>query len=126
MNKPFFRPSLSPHPNRCISPRDRLCGMHILGVSKLSRDSAIALLDKESILAPTKEEKLKPLQKAYSFPRLAISRILEQFHLEPSNLSAIAVADLPPSKSKKNSYAHAAFQQLRHLLSGSRRILRLD
>jgi len=100
--------------------------MHILGVSKLSRNSAVALLNKESILAAVEEEKLNRLQEAGYVPRLAISRILEQFHLEPYNLSAIAVADLPPSKSKKSSYAHAAFGQLRPLLSGSRRILRFD
>src|SRR5215470_5921678 len=100
--------------------------MHILGVSKLSRNSAVALLDKESIFAALEEEKLNRLQEAGYVPRLAISRIFEQFHLEPGRLYAVAVADLPPSKSKKNSYAHAAFQQLRHELSGSRRILRFD
>src|SRR5579859_3956185 len=100
--------------------------MHILGLSKLSRDSAAALFDDHSILAALEEAKLNRLQEPGYVPRLAISRLLEQFHLEPAKLSAVAVADLPPSKSKKNSYAHAAFQQLRHLLSGSRRILRFD
>ncbi|HJZ64152.1 MAG TPA: carbamoyltransferase C-terminal domain-containing protein [Candidatus Acidoferrum sp.] len=105
---------------------DKLRLMHILGLSKLSRDSAVALFDKHSILSALEEAKLNRLQEPGYVPRLVISRFLEHFRLEPAKLSAIAVADLPPSKSRKNSYAHAAFQQLCHLLSGSRRILRFD
>src|SRR5262249_46032945 len=59
-------------------------------------------------------------------PRLAIARTLENFGLKPSDLSAIAVAELAPSNTRKNSYPVAAFQQLRHLLPGGRRILRFD
>ena len=100
--------------------------MHILGLSKLSRDSAATLFDKHSILAALEEAKLTRLQEPSYVPRLAIARTLENFRLKPSDLSAIALADLSSTNAKRNSYAVAAFQQLRHLLSGSRRILRFD
>jgi carbamoyltransferase len=100
--------------------------MHILGLSKLSRDSAAALFDKHSILSAVEEAKLTRLQEPSYVPRLAIARTLENFGLKPSDLSAIALAELAPSNAKKNSYAAAAFQQLRHLLPGGRRILRFD
>jgi carbamoyltransferase len=100
--------------------------MRILGLSKLSRDSAAALFDDHCLLAAIEEAKLTRLQEPSYVPRLAIARILENFQLEPSDLSAIALAELAPTSSKKNSYATAAFQQLRHLLSGNRRIFRFD
>ena len=100
--------------------------MRILGLSKLSRDSAAALFDDHSILAALEEAKLTRLQEAGYVPRLAINRLLEHFHLKTASLSAIAIAELAPSKSRKNSYAAAAFQQLRHVLGKSRRVLRFD
>src|SRR5215475_525834 len=100
--------------------------MRILGISKLSRDSAAALFDDNSLLAAIEEAKLTRNQEPSYVPRLAIARILEQFQLKPSDLSAIALAELPPTSSKKNSYAATAFQQLRQLLANHRRILRFD
>ncbi|MBS1839319.1 MAG: carbamoyltransferase [Acidobacteria bacterium] len=100
--------------------------MRILGISKLSRDSAAALFDDCSLLTAIEEAKLTRLQEPGYVPRLAIARILENFQLMPSALSAIALAELAPTSSRKNSYAAAAFQQLRHLLVGNRRILRFD
>ncbi len=100
--------------------------MRILALSKLSRDSAAAFFDDHAILAALEEAKLTRLQEAGYVPRLAMSRILDHFHAKPSDLAAIAVADLPPSSAKRNSLAVASFQQLRHLLAGSRNILRFD
>jgi carbamoyltransferase len=100
--------------------------MRILGLSKLSRDSAAVLFDDRAILAALEEAKLTRLQEAGYVPRLAIARLLDHFHLKSADIAAIAVADLPPSSSKKNSGAGAAFQQLRQILPGSRRILRFD
>ena len=100
--------------------------MRILGLSKLSRDSAVALFDNHAILAALEEAKLTRLQEPSYVPRLAAARILDHFHLKPSDLAAIALAELPSANTRKNSYAHAAFQQLRHVLAGSRRILRFD
>ncbi len=100
--------------------------MRILGLSKLSRDSAVALFDDHSILAALEEAKLTRLQEAGYVPRLAMSRLLEHFHAKPTDLAAIAVADLPPSNARKNSLAVTSFHQLRQLLSGGRQILRFD
>ncbi|HET9803230.1 MAG TPA: carbamoyltransferase C-terminal domain-containing protein [Candidatus Acidoferrum sp.] len=100
--------------------------MRILGLSKLSRDSAAALFDDHSILAALEEAKLTRLQEAGYVPRLAMSRLLDHFHANPADLAAIAVADLPPSNARKNSLAVASFHQLRQLLSGGRHILRFD
>lgn len=100
--------------------------MRILGLSKLSRDSAVALFDGHSILAAMEEEKLTRQQESGYIPRLSIARMFEHFHLKPSNLSAIALAELPAPRAKKSSSASAAFQQLSQLLSGGRRILRFD
>ena len=99
--------------------------MRILGLSKLSRDSAVALLDERSILAALEEEKLTRLQEPSYVPRLAIARIFDHFHLKPSDLNAVAFAELPPSRSKQSATAHAALQQLRQLLGGHS-ILRFD
>ena len=99
--------------------------MRILGLSKLSRDSAVALLDERSILAALEEEKLTRLQEPSYVPRLALARIFDHFHLKPSDLSAVASAELPPSRTKQSAPAHAAFQQLRQLLGGHS-ILRFD
>jgi carbamoyltransferase len=100
--------------------------MRILGLSKLSRDSAAALFDDQNILTAVEEAKLTRNQEPSYVPRLAIARILESFQLNPPDLIAIALSELPPSSSKKHSYSAAAFQQLRHLLAGNRRILRFD
>jgi carbamoyltransferase len=100
--------------------------MRILGLSKLSRDSAAALFDDHTILAALEEAKLTRLQEAGYVPRLAAARIFDHFHLKPSDLTAIAVADLPPSAAKKNSLAVSSFHQLRQLLAGGRNILRFD
>jgi carbamoyltransferase len=100
--------------------------MRILGLSKLSRDSAAALFDDHSLLAAIEEAKLTRLQEPSYVPRLAIARILENFQWKPSDLSAIALAELSPTSTKKNSYATFAFQQLRHLLAGNRRFFRFD
>src|SRR5215475_9658270 len=100
--------------------------MRILGISKLSRDSAAALFDDHSLLAAIEEAKLTRNQEPSYVPRLAIARIFEQFELKPSDLSAIALAELAPTSSKKNSYSTTAFQQLRHLFTGNRKILRFD
>ncbi|HWZ99338.1 MAG TPA: carbamoyltransferase C-terminal domain-containing protein [Candidatus Dormibacteraeota bacterium] len=100
--------------------------MYILGLSKLSRDSAVALFDGHSILAAIEEAKLTRLQEPSYVPRLAIARVFESFQLKASDLSAIALAELAPTNSRKNSYATTAFQQLRHLLVGNRRIFRFD
>src|SRR5882672_3232866 len=100
--------------------------MRILGLSKLSRDSAAALFDDHSLLAAIEEAKLTRLQEPSYVPRLAIARILENFRLTPPDFSAIALAELAPTSSRKNSYATSAFQQLRHLLIGNRRIFRFD
>src|SRR5882724_11614977 len=105
---------------------DKVRVMRILGLSKLSRDSAAALFDDHTILAALEEAKLTRLQEAGYVPRLAMARLIDHFHLKPSDLAAIAVADLPPSASKKNSSAVSSFHQLRHLLKGSRHILRFD
>jgi carbamoyltransferase len=100
--------------------------MRIFALSKLSSDSAAALFDDQNILAAVEEAKLTRNQEPSYVPRLAIVRILESFQLNPPDLTAIALAELPPSSSKKHSYSAAAFQQLRHLLAGNRRILRFD
>src|SRR5262249_5227564 len=100
--------------------------MRILGLSKLSRDSSVALFDEHSILAALEEEKLTRLQEVGRVPRLALTRVFEHFHLKPSALTAIALADIPFSRAKKSSSANAAFQQLRQLLSGGHRIMRFD
>jgi len=100
--------------------------MRILGISKLSRDSAVALFDEHSILTALEEEKLTRLQEGSRVPRLAVARAFEHFHLKPSDLSAVALADLPSSRSRQNTPATAAFVQLRQFLSGGRRILRFD
>ena len=99
--------------------------MRILGLSKLSRDSAAALLDERSILAALEEEKITRLQEPSYIPRLALARIFEHFHVKPAGLSAVAFAELPLSRTKQPASAKAAFQQLRQLLSGHS-ILRFD
>jgi carbamoyltransferase len=99
--------------------------MRILGLSKLSRDSAAALLDERSILAALEEEKITRLQEPSYIPRLALARIFEHFRLKPSDLSAVAFAEALPSRTKQSSSANAAFQQLRQLLGGHS-ILRFD
>jgi carbamoyltransferase len=100
--------------------------MRILGLSKLSRDSAAALFDDHSIVTAIEEAKLTRLQEPSYVPRLAISRVLENLRLAPPNLSAIGLAELPPTNARKNAYSVAAFQQLRHIFAGNRRILRFD
>src|SRR5256885_3655117 len=105
---------------------DKVRVMRILGLSKLSRDSAAALFDDHAILAALEEAKLTRLQEAGYVPRLAMARLFDHFHLKPSDLAAIPVADLPPSASRENSLAVSYFHQLRHLLTGSRHILRFD
>src|SRR5262249_25125253 len=45
--------------------------------------------------------------------------------LKPSDLSAVALADLPSTRAKNSAVADAAFQQLRQLLGGHK-ILRFD
>ena len=99
--------------------------MRILGLSKLSRDSAVALLDERSILAALEEEKITRLQEPSYVPRLALGRIFDHFHIKPSNLSAVAIAELLPSRTKQSASANAAFHQLRQLLAGHS-ILRFD
>jgi carbamoyltransferase len=100
--------------------------MHILGLSKLSLNSAVALFDEHSILAALEEEKLTRFQEAGYVPRLAIARILDHFRLKPADLQAIAVAGLPSSNARHHANARADFQQLRQLLAHSPRILCFD
>jgi len=99
--------------------------MRVLGLSKLSRDSAVALLDERSILAALEEEKITRLQEPSYVPRLALARIFEHFQIKPSGLSAVAIAELLPSRTKQSASANAAFHQLRQLLGGHS-ILRFD
>ena len=99
--------------------------MRILGLSKLSRDSAVALFDDRRVLSALEEEKLTRLQEAGYVPRRALAHTFEQFHLKPSDLTAVALADLLASRGRQTASANAAFQQLRQLLDGHS-ILRFD
>ena len=99
--------------------------MLILGLSKLSRDSSVALFDERTTLAALEEEKLTRLQEAGYVPRRTLAHTLEQFRLKPSDLTAVAFADLSALHGKHTAEADAAFQQLRQLLGGHS-ILRFD
>jgi len=68
--------------------------MLVLGIASLDQDSAVALLDERSILGAIEEEKLDRSLGADNVPNLAMTRVLEQQGVRPSDLSTAALADL--------------------------------
>src|ERR1700720_1922814 len=69
--------------------------MLVLGIASLDQDSAVALLDDNAILGAIEEEKLSRSQGADTVPSRAITRILEQHGIRPTDLTVAALADLP-------------------------------
>src|ERR1700730_805508 len=110
--------------------------MLILGIASLDQDSAVALLDEKAILGAIEEEKLNRSLGADTVPSRAITRILEQHGVNPTDLTVAALADLPRqarlresglrskvSASRKRRSARdlrksTSIPQLRHHLSG--------
>jgi len=105
--------------------------MHILGISTLGRDSAVALLNENSILFAIEEEKLDHLQDSQEIPRLALLRCLHENHLRLEECRAIALAQRevspasPRSRRKRNPQS-ASQDQLMQLLRGGPRPARFD
>ncbi len=67
--------------------------MLVLGIASLDQDSAVALLDENSILGAVEEEKLNRSLGADVVPIRAIARVLEQRGVRQSDLSVAALAD---------------------------------
>jgi carbamoyltransferase len=109
--------------------------MLVLGVASLDRNTAVALLDANSIVAAIEEEKLNRSLGPGIFPRLATTRCLEQHGARVSDLTLAALADLPQEaalresglgsrfsanrvrKSAVNSRKSTLTRQLRHQLN---------
>jgi carbamoyltransferase len=105
--------------------------MNFLGISTLGRGSAVALLDRSSVLYAIEEEKLNRLQDSLDVPRLALERCLAENHLKLTDLRAIAVSErharsATGSKRRKRSKPSATDDQLRHLLNGGPRPFHFD
>jgi carbamoyltransferase len=105
--------------------------MYILGISTIGRGSAVALLDKSSVLFAMEEEKLNRLQDALDIPRLALERCLFENRLKLSDCRSIAIPQRLPAAS--NSSARRKRQkptniedQLRQLLRGGPRPSHFD
>jgi carbamoyltransferase len=104
--------------------------MHILGISTLGRNSAVALFDEHSVLFAIEEEKLSR-QDAPDIPRLALERCLHENHMKLSDCRAIAIAERstasPRSRRRsKRPQRSALQQQLQNLLRGGSRPLHFD
>jgi carbamoyltransferase len=111
--------------------------MLVLGIASLDSDSAVALLDGNTILAAIEEEKLNRSMQPGTFPRLATARCLEHDGAKVSDLSLAALADLPQEaalresglgsrfsatharKSAVNSRKSTLTRQLRHQLNAA-------
>ena len=97
--------------------------MHILGISQLGRESAVALVDERSILFAAEQEKLNRLQESPEVPRLAHDRCLKDMRLRVADLKTIAVASRAPGTHSSNRTARTeAEQQLLQLLRGGPRV----
>jgi carbamoyltransferase len=77
--------------------------MLVLGIASLDSDSAVALLNGNTILAAIEEEKLNRSPARGNFPRLATSRSLEQCGAAISDVSLAALADLPQEAALRDS-----------------------
>ncbi len=99
--------------------------MHILGISTLGRNSAVALIDEHSVLFAIEEEKLSR-QDSPDIPRLALERCLHENHMKLSDCRAIAIAERsaasPRSRRRRKRPQRSALQQqLQNLLRGGPR-----
>jgi carbamoyltransferase len=103
--------------------------MYILGISTLGRSTAVALIDRQSVLFAMEEEKLRRNESS-EIPRLALERCLHENHLKLEDCRAIAIAErVPhaPSRSRrKRPERSAAQQQLQNLLRGGPRLSHFD
>ncbi|HUI52218.1 MAG TPA: carbamoyltransferase C-terminal domain-containing protein [Terriglobales bacterium] len=108
--------------------------MNFLGISTIGRGSAVALLDKSSVLFAIEEEKLNRLDDSLDVPRLALARCLAENRLQLSDCRAIAVSERLPgnssssrrSKRPKRPKPTAVEDQLHHLLRGGPRPSHFD
>src|ERR1700731_3564818 len=98
--------------------------MLILGIASLDQDSAVALLDEKAILGAIEEEKLNRSQGADTVPSRAITRILEQHGIRPTDLTVAALADLPQQARLRESGLGSKFSARRKRLSAGARDLR--
>jgi len=104
--------------------------MHILGISTLGQDAAVALIDEHSVLFAIEEEKLSR-EESSQIPRLALERCLLENHLRLSDCRAIALAERPASSAgsrrrRKRPALSASQQQLQTLLRGGTRPAHFD
>jgi carbamoyltransferase len=93
--------------------------MYILGISTLGHSTAVALIDRQSVLFAMEEEKLSRNESS-EIPRLALERCLHESHIKLADCRAIAIAERfphAPSRSRrKRPERSAAQQQLQNLL----------
>ena len=98
--------------------------MFILGISTLGHSTAVALIDRQSVLFAMEEEKLSRNESA-EIPRLALERCLHENHIKLADCRAIAIAERfphSPSRSRRGRPERsAAQQQLQNLLRGGPR-----
>jgi carbamoyltransferase len=103
--------------------------MYILGISTLGRSTAVALIDRQSVLFAMEEEKLSRNESS-EIPRLALERCLHENHVKLTDCRAVAIAErVPhaPSRSRrKRPQRSAAQQQLQNLLRGGPRPSHFD
>jgi carbamoyltransferase len=103
--------------------------MYILGISTLGRSTAVALIDRQSVLFAMEEEKLSRNESS-EIPRLALERCLHENHIKLADCRAIAIAErvphVPSRSRRKRPERSAAQQQLQNLLRGGPRPSRFD
>ena len=103
--------------------------MFILGISTLGHSTAVALIDRQSVLFAMEEEKLSRNESA-EIPRLALERCLHENHIKLADCRAIAIAERfphSPSRSRRGRPERsAAQQQLQNLLRGGPRPSHFD
>jgi carbamoyltransferase len=103
--------------------------MYILGFSTLGHSTAVALIDRQSVLFAMEEEKLSRNESS-EIPRLALERCLHENHIKLADCRAIAIAQRfphAPSRSRrKRPERSAAQQQLQNLLRGGPRPSHFD
>jgi carbamoyltransferase len=103
--------------------------MYILGISTLGRGTAVALIDRQSILFAMEEEKLSRNESS-EIPRLALERCLHENHIKLADCRAVAIAERvprePPRSRRKRPERSAAQQQLQNVLRGGPRPSHFD
>ena len=103
--------------------------MYILGFSTLGHSTAVALIDRQSVLFAMEEEKLSRNESS-EIPRLALERCLHENHIKLTDCRAIAIAERVPQVSsrsrRKRPERSAAQQQLQNLLRGGPRPSHFD